>query len=223
MRDFKITKAKETFLNNLTQAIELKLGQDKYLVTEQDIADKYNIDIEEVIKLEKDAILFEEEVSPKLRRNKILKNLYDNGLDFYEENNNGLNSDFTDALIIQNGKLLLGLRSKDCIIEPNKWGLLGSGHLEKFLSAERNVKKEIKEETGLDVLDCKLVKIRDINNNKNKIYYFMVTIPENSEIILDQKEHSNYKWFTIQEIEQMKDEDFMFDLKSYLLHSLLGK
>lgn len=223
MRDFKITKAKETFLNNLTQAIELKLGQDKYLVTEQDIADKYNIDIEEVIKLEKDAILFEEEVSPKLRRNKILKNLYDNGLDFYAENNNGLNSDFTDALIIQNGKLLLGLRSKDCIIEPNKWGLLGSGHLEKFLSAERNVKKEIKEETGLDVLDCKLVKIRDINNNKNKIYYFMVTIPENSEIVLDQKEHSNYKWFTIQEIEQMKDEDFMFDLKSYLLHSLLGK
>lgn len=223
MRDFKITKTKETFLNNLTQAIELKLGQDKYLVTEQDIVDKYKVDIEKVIQLEKEAILFEEESSPKLRRNKILKNLYENGLDFYKENNNGSNSDFTDALIINKGKLLLGLRSKDCAIAPNKWGLLGSGHLEKFLSLERNIKKEVKEETGLDVLDCKLVNVRKINDGKNKIYYFMVTIPDNSEVVLNQEEHSNYKWVSVEDIEQMDAEDFMFDLKDYLLHSLLGK
>ena len=57
MREFKLPK--EYLLGNLTKMIEQKLGKGKgnYLVTEQDIASKYNV---EVMKLFlKEAIPFE--------------------------------------------------------------------------------------------------------------------------------------------------------------------
>ena len=60
MRKVKINKSKETLLNNFLK----ELGQFVYkhkdhFVTEQDIADKYKVEVEDVIKIEKQAILFE--------------------------------------------------------------------------------------------------------------------------------------------------------------------
>jgi 8-oxo-dGTP pyrophosphatase MutT (NUDIX family) len=215
-----IPKEQILFLNNLTKAIEQKLNKKGYLVTEADIAEKYKVDVENVILKLKEAIPFEIEDSPKIRRAKILNNFWTKGLNYYEENHNGLKSDFTDALIVKNGKMLFLQRTKDSKIEPGKWGLAG-GHLEKFLSQEKNVLKEVKEETGLDIIDCKLINVKDLAGGR-KIYYFLCIPTFEGEVILNNDEHSNYKWMSIQDIKDTPEEDFMFDLKKYILEKLLG-
>lgn len=222
MREFILPKEQNIVLSNLTKAIERKLGRENYLVTEEDIAEKYKVDVQEVILKEKEAIPLEVEDSPKIRRAKILNNFWTKGLNFYKENHNGLKSNFTDALIVKNGKMLFLQRAKDSEIEPEKWGLPG-GHLEKFLSPEKNVLKEVKEESGLDIIECKLINVRDVQggNNKMKIYYFLCT-PAEGEVITNNDEHFQYKWMSIQEIQDTPAEDFMFDLKEYILEKLLG-
>lgn len=221
MREFKLPKEQNILLGNLTKMIENKLGKENYLVTEQDIADKYKVEVDEVILKEKEAIPFETEDSPKIRRARILNNFWTKGLDYYKENHDGLKSNFTDALIVKNGKMLFLKRAKDSEIEPEKWGLPG-GHLEKFLSPERNVLKEVKEESGLDIIDCKLINVREVQGDKTmKIYYFLCT-PADGEVIINEDEHFQYKWMSIQEIKDTPAEDFMFDLKKYILEKLLG-
>lgn len=219
MREFILPKEQNIILSNLTKAIERKLGKENYLVTEEDIAKKYKVDVEKVILKEKEAIPLEVESSPKIRRAKILNNFWTKGLDYYKENHDGLKSNFTDALIVKNGKMLFGLRSKESEIEPNKWGLLGAGHLEAFLTPEKNVLKEIKEETNLDIIECKLINIKPLEGGR-KIYYFLCT-PADGEVVINQSEHQNYKWMSVQDIKSMSDEEFMFDLRKYLL-KLLG-
>ena len=183
MRQVEIPKEQIRLLNNLTKAIEEKLGKKGYLITEADIAEKYKVDIENVILKLKEAIPFETEDSPKIRRARILNNFWTKGLDYYKENHDGLKSNFTDALIVKNGKMLFLQRAKESEIEPEKWGLPG-GHLEKFLSPERNVLKEVKEESGLDIIECKLINVRDVQGNKGmKIYYFLCTPAEGEDII----------------------------------------
>ena len=218
MREFKLPKEQNILLGNLTKMIEQKLGKENYLVTEQDIANKYKVEVDEVILKEKEAIPFEVEDSPKIRRAKILNNFWTKGLDYYKENNDGLKSNFTDALIVKNGKMLFLQRAKNIKVEPEKWGLPG-GHLEKFLSPEKNVIKEVKEESGLDIIDCKLINIKNIGENR-KIYYFLC-IPVEGEVVINQAEHQNYKWMSLQDIKNASDEEFMFDLRKYLL-KLLG-
>ena len=220
-RNVKITNSQGIFLKNLTKNIEKVMGVENYLITEQQVADKYKKNVEDIIFLEKQAIPIEiQEKNIKIRRAKILNNLYKNGLDYYNENTKGKNSDFTDALIInQEGKLLFLLRNKNDNLFPNKYCLVG-GHQEKALSPESNIKKEIKEETGLDVLECNLAHVKNINGNKNKIYYFICTLPREYQIVLNEREHSNYKWMSLKEIINTPKEQFMFDLKDILLKEI---
>lgn len=226
MSRIEIPKDKMRVLSNLTKMIEKNIGIDNYLVSEQDVATKYNVDVEEIIALEKEAIRLEPEEIPKIRRAKILNNLYTKGLDYYKENEGGKKSDFTDAIILnKDGKILFLLRTKDSKIEPNKYCLPG-GHLESFMSKENNILKEIKEETNLDIINYHLAAIKNINDGKNKIYYFICLASSgngsqaNGEVILNEREHSNYKWMTLAEIKEMSAEMFIFDLKEYLLKLL---
>ncbi|QIG64878.1 hypothetical protein SJC03_204 [Bacteroides phage SJC03] len=221
-REVKITNTQNILLGNLTKMIENSIGVDSYLITEQEVADKYKVSVEEIILLEKKAIPIEiDEKNVKIRRAKILKNLYEKGLSFYDENKGETKSDFTDALIVNNeGKLLFLKRNVNDNLFPGVYCLPG-GHLEKSLSEERNVKKEIKEETGLDVLECKFVAVKSINNGKNKIYYFFCTLPFDYEIVLNEREHSNYIWMSLADIKNEPEENFILDTKKYLLDHIL--
>lgn len=221
-REVKIINTQNILLGNLTKMIEDSIGVDSYLITEQEVADKYKVSVEEIILLEKKAIPIEiDEKNVKIRRAKILKNLYEKGLSFYDENKGETKSDFTDALIVNNeGKLLFLKRNVNDNLFPGVYCLPG-GHLEKSLSEERNVKKEIKEETGLDVLECKFVAVKSINNGKNKIYYFFCTLPFDYEIVLNEREHSNYVWMSLADIKNEPEENFILDTKKYLLDYIL--
>lgn len=216
-----LSPTQKALISNLVNTAKMQFGEE-YFISEKDIAEKYGVSVEDVIFVEKEAIPFEFDVKDaKERRVRILNNLYKNGLDFYKEVGTS-KADFTDAIIVnEEGKLLLLKRSEYTEIEPGKWCLPG-GHAEKFIGLERNVLKEIKEETGLSILECQPISIKKIKNNK-KIYYFFCTIPLNSEVILNEKEHSNYKFFTLTELREMPAEDYIYDLKEYLLNMIEAK
>ena len=222
-----LNPTKKAVVDNIINMVETvykdELGVDNYLITEQKVADKHNVDVEEVIIAEKKAIPFEIDIqNVKIRRAIILKNLYDYGLNYYDENNKGLKSDFTDAIITnKQGQILFLLRNQQDAIEGGKYGLIG-GHLEKSLNVVRNVKKEIKEETNLDVLDCNLIHLKSINGGKNKIYYFYCTLPNEYNIVLNEREHSNYKWMSLEDIIKTPKDSFAFDLRTILLKEIFN-
>ena len=226
-REVKITGTRKAVIDNIVSLVGSTLSKhfkvDNYLITEQQVADKYKVDVEEVILAEKKAILFEQDIeNPKIRRATILNNLFNNGLDFYNENERGVKSDFTDAIIVNDkGQILFLLRNKQDSIEGNKYCLAG-GHLEKSFNPLRNVKKEIKEETNLDVLECNLLHVKSINGSKNKIYYFFCTLPKEYQIVLNEREHSNYKWMNLEEILKTPKEQFIFDLKDIIIKDIFN-
>lgn len=216
-----LSPAKKALIQNLTNMVENQFGKG-YFITEKDIADKYKVDIDEVILAEKNAIPYEfDDKDANSRRRRILKNLFEKGLRYYEEYGSS-KTDFTDALIINEfGKLLMLKRTSTEEIEPDKWCLPG-GHVEKFVSIERNLLKEVKEETGLSVVESTLVSVKKLSDGK-KIYYYYCTIPKNAEVTLDNKEHSNYKFFSLTELKELPAEKYIFDLKEYLLNMLEAK
>ena len=52
------------------------------------------------------------------------------------------------ALIVQSGRILLGLRSPDRSLYPNVWDLFG-GHLEPGEAHQQTLLRELKEELGI--------------------------------------------------------------------------
>lgn len=60
------------------------------------------------------------------------------------------------------GNFVMHKRSKNCRDEQGNWDI-GSGSLEYGMSPEENLKKEIKEEYGVDVLKFKLLGTRNVN------------------------------------------------------------
>ena len=59
------------------------------------------------------------------------------------------------------GNILMHVRSKNCRDEQGNWDI-GAGSLDYGLSPEENLKKEVKEEYGVDVLKFKLLGNRSI-------------------------------------------------------------
>lgn len=72
-REVKITNTQNILLGNLTKMIEDSIGVDSYLITEQEVADKYKVSVEEIILLEKKAIPIE--IDEKKCKNKKSKDI----------------------------------------------------------------------------------------------------------------------------------------------------
>jgi nucleoside triphosphatase len=70
------------------------------------------------------------------------------------------------AIIEKDGKILLGQKVKDRGPYPNTW-LLPGGGVEEGESVEAAIKREIKEETGLDVKSLKKLGVNE-DNEPNK-------------------------------------------------------
>ncbi len=112
-------------------------------------------------------------------------------------------------VIIQNSKkeILLGKRSAKSFTYPNAWGLPG-GMMDYREYIETTVKREVKEELGVDVKIIK--KSSNIYQNiPNKMCKFhSVDIPHYAKIIKGipkpKDETSEVKWFKPSEIKKMK-------------------
>lgn len=125
----------------------------------------------------------------------------------------------TDNIILQvgvkaflknpEGKYLLLKRSAIKYPEsPNKWDIAG-GRINPGSPLLENLKREIKEETGLDLTSTpKLISAQDILKvpGKHVVRLSYIALIE-GEIILDTEEHEEYRWVTIDEMKKMDNLD----------------
>ncbi len=76
--------------------------------------------------------------------------------------------------------------------------VLFAGYIKKGETAEKAVTREFKEETKLDVVKFKYLSSR-YHEPKNVLMLGFVIIAENGEIVLDENELEEAKWFTLDE------------------------
>jgi 8-oxo-dGTP diphosphatase len=107
------------------------------------------------------------------------------------------------GVIKKNGKYLLTKRQSPKK-EWNKWQFPGGG-LEFFETLEDAVKREIKEETGVEILKVEFIPkvfeiIRPKDNWHGLLFVFRCFPKENNFSVRINSEASEYGWFSFQEI-----------------------
>lgn len=111
------------------------------------------------------------------------------------------------------GKFLLLHRSLEKYPEVNKnrWDIVG-GRIDPGSDLLTNLKREIKEETGQDLITKpKLVAAQDILRIPGKHIVRLTYLGEiDGKINIDTEEHDDYNWFTLNEIRKRDDIDIYF-------------
>ena len=137
-------------------------------------------------------------------------------------------------LIIMNKdktKVLLQKRSNNKDLYPNIWDISVGGHIMSKESDKEAVKRELKEELGIESNNIEFVKKykEELNNNgvdsKEIVSLFIMCLDEKERKIKLQKEEvSDTKWFTKIEIEKLiKDKKIIPHIDEYnLLKNILN-
>ena len=101
------------------------------------------------------------------------------------------------------GALVLNEDDEIFLMKSPKWDgkwLVPGGKIEKGDSMKETVRKEVKEETGLEVSDIELLNVKDggnpeeFNRETHFIFLNFTCRAEDQEVELDQREAVDYKW-----------------------------
>ncbi len=106
--------------------------------------------------------------------------------------------------IVIDNKVLLFKRSPEETTNPGKYGMLG-GHIEKGESPEEALRREIKEEAGVELGSFKKLKTYELDDVQLNVFYTNEFDTEN--IKLDKKEHTGKKFFSLEELDEMSPEE----------------
>ncbi|MFA5872217.1 MAG: NUDIX hydrolase [Parcubacteria group bacterium] len=141
---------------------------------------------------------------------------------FEDKNKASLRHVTVDTIIVKAGKVLLGKRGTfrgKPILESGKWGLIG-GFLERDENLEQAVRREAREETGLELKNIFLLKINDNPNrpaeDRQNVSMIFVAEPEGDEKV-NSEEVWELRWFDLEDLppyEQIAF-DFSENLKLY--------
>lgn len=111
-----------------------------------------------------------------------------------------------NALVVKDGKVLLGKRGTynggEPLLEAGKWALIG-GFLSRDETVEQALKREIKEESGWEVDNLRLLHIKDnpdrpAEDRQNVEFVYIVdAINKTSE---SDEEVSRLEWFSLDSI-----------------------
>ena len=108
--------------------------------------------------------------------------------------------------IIRSGKKVLFLQRKPKNYGETVWAI-PAGKIEQGESPEQALKREVKEETDLDLenfYQLKKYEIRLHKKNYDFTYFlFEANIPENSKVKISD-EHINYKWVDIDKVNELE-------------------
>ncbi len=106
--------------------------------------------------------------------------------------------------IVIDNKVLLFKRSPEETTNPGKYGMLG-GHIEKGETPEEALRREVKEEAGVEVGAFKKLKVYELDEVQLNVFYTNEFDVDN--VKLDKKEHTGKKFFTLEELDEMSPEE----------------
>jgi len=113
----------------------------------------------------------------------------------------------TQKAVIQNeeGKILTIFRTETAPSRPNTWDLPG-GEVDFGESAIDSIKREIKEETGLEVEDVRPFDVETHLFPEEDVYWFTIAYKCKalSDNVVLSWEHNDYKWVTPEEFLQLE-------------------
>ena len=119
------------------------------------------------------------------------------------------------SLIIEKDKVLLLKRSASNNYKPNVWDLPG-GSVDNGERIELTLRREVKEETNLDIDITKLLYAHTNNDGlpyRQTVQIVYIASKKAGNILINPEEHSDYKWIAIKEI-------FSFDIMPYLREAI---
>jgi len=106
------------------------------------------------------------------------------------------------------GAVLLGLRSPSKTVRPNVWDFVG-GYVERNESPAQALVRECQEEVGVRPIEYELIAIyREPEPEKYgdaSHYVYSVTDWVGSHILNKGREHSELRWFSIDEMQLLKN------------------
>ncbi|MFP4021332.1 MAG: NUDIX domain-containing protein [Halanaerobium sp.] len=118
------------------------------------------------------------------------------------------------------GAVILNSEDKVLICKSNKWNqqyVIPGGHIELGETMEETLLREVKEETGLEVYDVKLLGITEsiysesFQNKKHFIFVDFICRSDSNQVVLNEEAQS-YQWIDLSEIEDYKLEEFTANL-----------
>ena len=127
------------------------------------------------------------------------------------------------AFLIKDGKvLLLKQNSKDYQHQPNKWGP-PAGHGEENEGLEETLRREVKEETNLDIKIEGLVQSAVVVTDKiYAVAMYLASTGEIKDLKIDPNEHQDYAWATLDDVLQNKYDFRVPILKSVAIRAFKG-
>ena len=153
-------------------------------------------------------------------------------IDIYDENNNylGYSVERDEAhkknlwhhhvsawIMNYDGKILLQKRTLIKKSNPGRWSKTG-GHVDSLETSDQAIKREVFEEIGLllndnDIKNVDVFKSVEPNNHYFSYGYIFLTDKKESEFELQKDEVSEVKYYSIEEIEQVRNQnnkDYVF-------------
>ena len=107
------------------------------------------------------------------------------------------------GLLVKHGTLLLGKRSPQRALAPNVWDVLG-GHVEPGESAEAALVRELDEELGIKATHMTLLEVLDDPHPFDGVFWlYLVETWEGDPHNRCPEEHTEIRWFSLKEIEQI--------------------
>jgi 8-oxo-dGTP diphosphatase len=114
----------------------------------------------------------------------------------------------TKVVVLNTGDQILLLKRADHLPSPGRWDFCGGG-VDQDESPEEAALREVQEESSLTVTELTLLFEENHKEGENDVtLYFYSAITDQDDISLSD-EHSEYKWFTLQEINKLQLPDAM--------------
>ncbi|MDO8436043.1 MAG: NUDIX domain-containing protein [bacterium] len=128
-------------------------------------------------------------------------------------------------LIANNGMILLQYRDKDNRWNQDSWSEFG-GQIEEGETPEETVKRELKEELGVELVDLKFFKKYEFQRKKGIYEQFVFTASLNyplERLKKQQKEGNNLALFAYEKIKNLKMADYTKEILEDFFKSVQNK
>jgi ADP-ribose pyrophosphatase YjhB (NUDIX family) len=142
--------------------------------------------------------------------------------DFRNEIEKASKQEYSDFVVLneRGDKILLLLRGNMNKKEPNKFCLPG-GHVDEGENVEVAAYRELKEETGIEATPMNSHYMTSFKNaDGSTSHYFCTYCSEDKMLMLENSEHFNYEWVSLDKIVNF---DLMFDLGERISNMVLPK